>query len=81
MLISHNLRRNAEGARITLMYKVQFLCGPFLDGYKNKTDTTDIVNAIKSTTPQCMVNIFMGGRSGGWEGGRSERYLKWGGGH
>ena len=34
MLISHDLHRNAEGARITLMYKVQFLCGPpsFLDG-------------------------------------------------
>ena len=41
-LISHNLRRNAEGTRITLVYKVQFLCGPpsFLDGYKNMTDTT-----------------------------------------
>ena len=45
MLISQNLRRNAEGTRITLMYKVQFLCGPpsFLDGYKNITDTTDIL--------------------------------------
>ena len=46
MLISHNLRRNAEGTRIiTLMYKVQFLCGPpsFLDGYKNMTGTTDIL--------------------------------------
>ena len=43
MLISHNLRRNAEGTLITLVYKVQFLCGPpeFLDGYKNMTDTTD----------------------------------------
>ena len=45
MLISHNLRRNAEGTRITLVYKVQFLYGPplFLDGYKNMTDTTDIL--------------------------------------
>ena len=45
MLISHNLRRNAEGTRITLVYKVQFLCGPLscLDGYKNMTDTTDIM--------------------------------------
>ena len=42
MLISHNLRRNAEGTRITLVYKVQFLCGP-PDGYKNMTDTTDIL--------------------------------------
>ena len=63
MLISYNLGKNAEGTRITLVYKVQFLCGPpsFLDGYKNMTDTTDIVNTIKSTTPQCMINIFMGG--------------------
>ena len=45
MLISHNLRRNAEGTWITLVYEVQFLCGPpsFLDGYKNMADTTDIV--------------------------------------
>ena len=45
MLISHNLRRNAEGIRITLVYKVQFLCGPpsFRDGYKNTADTTDIL--------------------------------------
>ena len=44
MLISHKLRRNAEGTQITLVYKVQFLCGPpsFLDGHKNMTDTTDI---------------------------------------
>ena len=44
-LISHNLRRNAEGTQITLVYKVQFLCGSpsFLDGYKNMTDTTDIL--------------------------------------
>ena len=36
MLVCHNLRRNAEGMWITLVYKVQFLCGPpsFLDGYK-----------------------------------------------
>ena len=45
IFISHYLRRNAEGTPITLMYKVQFLCGPpsFLDGYKNMTDTTDIM--------------------------------------
>ena len=45
MLISHNLRRNAEGTLITLVYKVQFLCGPpsFFDGYKNMTDTTEIM--------------------------------------
>ena len=45
MLISHYLRRNAEGTPITLTYKVQFLCGPpsFLDGYKNMTDTADIM--------------------------------------
>ena len=45
MLISHNLRRNAEGIWISLVYKVQFLCGPpsFLDGYKNMADTTDIM--------------------------------------
>ena len=45
MLISHNLRRNAEGTRITLVYKVQFLCGPpsFLDGYKNMRETTNIL--------------------------------------
>ena len=45
MLVSHNLRRNAEGTRITLVHKVQFLCGPpsFLDGFKNMTDTTDIM--------------------------------------
>ena len=44
MLISHNLRRNAEGTRITLVYKVQLLCGPpsFLDGYNNMADNTDI---------------------------------------
>ena len=45
MLISHDLRRNAEGTRITLVYKVQFLCGPpsFLGGYKKMADTTDII--------------------------------------
>ena len=45
VLISHNLSRNAEGTRITLVYKVQFLCGPLslLDGYKNMTDATDIL--------------------------------------
>ena len=46
VLISHNLRRNAEGARITLVYKVQFLCGgppSFFDGYNNMIDTTDIL--------------------------------------
>ena len=45
MLISHDLHRNAEGTRITLVYEVQFLCGPpsFLDGYKNMADTTDIM--------------------------------------
>ena len=45
MLISHNLHGNAKGTRITLAYNVQFLCGPpsFLDGYKNMTDTTDIM--------------------------------------
>ena len=82
MLISYNLGKNAEGTRITLVYKVQFLCGPpsFLDGYKNKTDTTDIVNTIKSTTPQCMINIFMGGEDVvDGEGGSSERCLKWDG--
>ena len=44
MLISHDLRRNAEGT-LTLVCKVQFLCCPpsFLDGYKNMTDTTDIM--------------------------------------
>ena len=26
-----------------------------------------------------MIKIFRGGRGGGWEGGSSERYLKWGG--
>ena len=43
MMISHNLRRNAEGTRITYVYKVQFLYSPpsFLDGYKNMTDTAD----------------------------------------
>ena len=63
MLISHNSRRNGEGTRITLVYEVQILCGPlsFLDGYKNMTDTTDIVNTIKSTAPQCTINIFMRG--------------------
>ena len=43
----NNLRGNAGGTQITLVYKVQFLCGPpsFLDGYKNMhmTDTTDIL--------------------------------------
>ena len=45
MLTSHNLCRNAEGTWITLVCKVQFLCGPpsFLDGHKNKADTTDIM--------------------------------------
>ena len=45
MLIFHNLRRNAEGTRITLVYQVRFLRGSpsFLDGYKNMTDTTDIM--------------------------------------
>ena len=45
MLISHNLRRYPEGTWITLMYKVQFLCGPpsFLDGYKDMAYTTDIM--------------------------------------
>ena len=45
MLISHNLRRNAEGTRLPLVCKIQFLCSPpsFLDGYKNMTDTTDIL--------------------------------------
>ena len=45
MLISHNLCRNAEGKWMTHVYKVQFLCGPpsFLNGYKNMTDTTDIL--------------------------------------
>ena len=28
ILISHNLGKNADGTRITLVYKVQFLCGP-----------------------------------------------------
>ena len=46
------------------------------------TDTTDIVNAIKRTTLQCMINVFMvGGGVVVGEGGRSERYLKWDGGH
>ena len=45
MLISHNLRGNSEGTRITLVYKVQFLCGlpSFLDRYKNMTDTADLL--------------------------------------
>ena len=44
MLISHNLRRNVEGTRITLVKK-QFLCGPlsFVYGYKNIKDTTDVM--------------------------------------
>ena len=45
MLISHSLCRNAEGTRITLVYKIQFLCSSptFLDGYKNMTETTDML--------------------------------------
>ena len=69
MLISHILRRNVEGTWITLVCKVQFLCSPpsFLDGYKNMTETTDIVNTIKSTKPQCMIT-FLWGEKGWWMG-------------
>ena len=44
MLISHNLRRNVEGTRITLV-KPQFLCDPpsIFYGYKSMTDTTDVM--------------------------------------
>ena len=36
---------------------------------------------MKSTTPQCMIDIFMGGEGVmDGEGGSSERCLKWGGG-
>ena len=39
------------------------------------------MNTIKSTTPQCMISIFMGGEGVvDGEGGSSERCLKWGGG-
>ena len=80
MLISHNLRRNAEGTRITFVYKVQFLCGP---PWIQEHDRyySHIVNTIKSTTPRCMINIFMGGeRVVDGEGASSERCLKWDGG-
>ena len=64
MLISHNLRRNTESTRITLVYKVQFLCGPpFFSLWIQEHDRyyQHIVNTIKSTAPQCMINIFMEG--------------------
>ena len=44
MLISHNLRRNVEGTQVTLV-EPQCLCGSpsFCYGYKNMTDTTDVM--------------------------------------
>ena len=75
MLISHNLHRNAQGTRITLVYKVQFLCSQpsfLMDTRTWQRLLTYCKHHKKYYTSMYDQHFYGGRRGGGWGVGSSE---------